>query len=242
MARGQAIKYPRRRIVRALLRSTTSLLVRALSKHEYVGLEHGPPAGQVILAANHFDFTDPALVLSASPRMVEFIGGANRPNSPTWAQMIPQAWGFIRAYRGGFSRSTFRESLGVLAQGGVLGIFPEGGSWATLLRPARPGLAYIAEQSGAPVVPISITGAENVIGGPRRPLRIEFHPPLTAPVIMDKSGRREALDAFGDEVMSVIAQGLPDAQRGKFSSDPGARQAALAVSDFPFLSDDMRGG
>ena len=111
-----------------------------------------------------------------------------------------------------------------------MGIFPEGGSWATLLRPPRPGLAYIAEQSGAPVLPISIAGAENLIGGSSRRLRIEFHLPLVAQVIMDKSRRREALDAFDDEVMSVIAQGSPDAQRGKFSSDPGARQAALAVS------------
>ena len=91
-------------------------------------------------------------------------------------------------------------------------------------------------------MPISIAGAENVIGGSRRPLRIEFHPLLVASVIMDKSRRREALDAFDDEVMLVIAQGLPDAQRGKFSSHPGARQAALAASDFPFHSDEMRGG
>ena len=77
----------------------------------------------MILAASHFNFIDPPLVLYASPRMVEFIGGAKRPNSPTWAQLIPQAWGFIRAYRGGFSRSTFRLSLSVLQQGGVLGIF-----------------------------------------------------------------------------------------------------------------------
>ena len=80
----------------------------------------------------------------------------------------------------------------MLAQGGVLGNSPACGSWATLLRQARSGLADIAEKNGAPVVQISITGAENVIGGPRRPFRIEFHPPLTAPVIMDKSGRREA--------------------------------------------------
>ena len=125
----------------------------------------------------------------------------------------------------------------MLAHGGVLGIFPESGSWAMLLRPARPGLAYIAEQSGAPVMPISIVGAENVIGGSRRPLRIEFHPPLAALLIME----REALDALDDEVMSVIAQGSPDAQRGKFSSDPGARQAALAASA-SFHSDEMRGG
>ena len=75
------------------------------------------------MADNQFNFVEPALVLYASPRMVEFIGDANRPNSPLWAQMIPQFWSFIRAYRGGFSRSTFRRSLSVLKQGGVLGIF-----------------------------------------------------------------------------------------------------------------------
>ena len=110
-----------------------------------------------------------------------------------------------------------------------MSIFPEGGSWATLLRPARPGLAYIAEQSGAPVVPISIAGAENVIGGSRRPLRIEFHPPLAAPLIMDKRGRREALDAFDDEVMSVIAQGLPDAREVNFPVTPSAAGGASGI-------------
>ena len=242
MRKRYPIPYPRRAISRAVLRQLSGRLIHLLSDLQITGLEHVPARGPVILAANHFNFVDPPLVLYASPRTVEFIGGANRPNAPTWAQMIPQTWGFIRAYRGGYSRSTFRESLGVLAQGGVLGIFPEGGSWASLLRPARPGLAYIAEQSGAQVVPISITGAEDLIGGPKRPVSIAFHTPLASPVITSKRTRRQALDAFGDQVMSVIAQGLPDAQRGKFSSDADAREAARAVSDFPFHRAEMRGG
>tara|TARA_B100001057_G_scaffold99159_1_gene95930 strand:- start:10676 stop:10921 length:246 start_codon:yes stop_codon:yes gene_type:complete len=81
-----------------------------------------------------------------------------------------------------------------------------------------------------------------LIGGPKRPVSIAFHTPLAAPVITSKRTRRQALDAFGDEVMSVIAQGLPDAQRGKFSSDADAREAARAVSDFPFHREEMRGG
>jgi 1-acyl-sn-glycerol-3-phosphate acyltransferase len=175
--------------------------------------------------------------------MVEFIGGANRPNSPLWSRLIPQLWGFIRAYRGGFSRSTFKESLSVLAQGGVLGIFPEGGSWASLLRPARPGLAYIAEQSQASVVPISITGAEELLGGPRRPVKIEFHPAMAPPQVFGGGkARRAELDAYGDHVMAQIATGLPDPQRGKFSTDAQAREAALAVSDFPFHAEELRGG
>ena len=242
MARRQAITYPRRRLVRGLLRGVSSALIHTLSKLELVGREHVPLTGKVILAANHFDFVDPALVLYASPRMVEFIGGANRPNSPGWAQQIPKAWGFIPAYRGGFSRSTFDLSLSVLEQGGVLGVFPEGGSWANLLRPARPGLPFIAEKSGASVVPVSISGAENVLGGPRRTLAIRFHPPVAPPTIDRGSPRRAQLDAYGENIMSIIASGLPDAQRGRFSSDPDARAAALAVSDFPFHGEHLRGG
>ena len=242
MVRRQAIKYPRRRLIRGILRGVSGGLIHVLSKVEVFGREHVPPTGRLILAANHFDFVDPALVLYASPRMVEFIGGANRPNSPGWAQKIPKAWGFIPAYRGGFSRSTFDLSLSVLAQGGVLGIFPEGGSWANLLRPARPGLPFIAEKSGASVVPVSISGAEKVLGGPRRRLAIRFHPPVAPPTIDKRGPRRAQLDAYGETIMSIIASGLPDEQRGKFSSDPNARAAALAVSDFPFLGEELRGG
>ena len=237
------MKYPRRRVARAVLRAVTGRLIRLLGDLEVVGAEHVPASGPVILAANHFNFVDPPLVLYASPRMVEFIGGANRPNSPLWSRLIPQLWGFIRAYRGGFSRSTFKQSLSVLEQGGVLGIFPEGGSWASLLRPARPGLAYIAEQSQASVVPISITGAEELLGGPRRRVKIEFHPAMAPPQISGGGkARRAELDAYGDHVMAQIATGLPDPQRGKFSTDAQAREAALAVSDFPFHAEELRGG
>ena len=157
--------------------------------------------------------------------------------------MIPQLWGFIRAYRGGFSRSTFKQSLSVLAQDGVLGIFPEGGSWASLLRPARPGLAYIALQSQASVVPISITGAEDLLGGPRRGVKIQFHPAMAPPqASVGGKARRAELDAYGDQVMAQIATGLPEGQRGKFSTDSAARDAALAVSDFPFHAEELRGG
>lgn len=242
MKRAYKIKYPRRRLVRAILRFLTRFLVHRLGKLELIGLENVPASGPVILAANHFNFVDPPLLLATSPRLVEFIGGAERPNSPFWSQMIPQMWGFIRAYRGGYGRSTFRESLGVLEQGGVLGVFPEGGSWAALLRPARPGVAYLAAQSGAVVVPISICGATDLLGNGKSPVSLQFHPPMAAPVITSRgTARRAALDAYGEEVMAVIASGLPDAQRGMFSSDADAREAALAVSDYPFHEESMRG-
>ena len=46
----------------------------------------------------------------------------------------------------------------LLKRGGIIGIFPEGGNWATVLRPARPGPAYLATQTGAPLLPVGIDG------------------------------------------------------------------------------------
>jgi hypothetical protein len=54
--------------------------------------------------------------------------------------------------------------------------------------------------------------------------------------------RRAQLDAYGEQVMAQIATGLPDWQRGQFSTDAAARAAALAVSDFPFHAEALRGG
>lgn len=84
-----------------MLRQLSGRLIRLLSDLQITGLEQVLARGQIILTANHFNFVDPPLVLYASPRTVEFTVGADRPNAPTWAQMIPQTWGFIRAYRGG---------------------------------------------------------------------------------------------------------------------------------------------
>lgn len=242
MGKADHIRYPRRRAVRRVLRAMTGRLIHHFGELDVQGLENVPREGPVILAANHFNFVDPPLLLYTSPRMVEFIGGAQRPNSPFWAQMIPKMWGFIRAYRGGFSRSTLRQAISVLDQEGVLGIFPEGGSWAALLRPARPGLGFIAQQASAPVVPISICGAENLLGGQKQPVTVIFHPSVAPPqTTLKGKARRAELDAYSDVIMAQIARGLPDAQRGKFASAPDARAAAEAVSAYPFDAPDMRG-
>ena len=239
---GYSLKYPRKTRRRRVLRGVIGFLVNRLGDLEIEGEEHIPASGPVIIAANHFNFVDPPLLIYATPRMVEFIGGAQRPNAPFWAKQIPKWYGFIHAFRGGYGRSTFRQSLDVLKQDGVLGIFPEGGSWATLLRPARPGLAYLASKSGAPVVPISIIGAENLIGGKKQPVKIIYHQPVPAPVITATGrDRRLALDQFSQTIMARIASGLPDDQRGMHSTCPEARTAAEAVSAYPYDAPDLRG-
>ena len=50
----------------------------------------------------------------------------------------------------------------VLAQRGVVGIFPEAGSWAAVLRPARPGTAFLAARTGARLMPMGLDGLIDV--------------------------------------------------------------------------------
>ena len=242
MGEAKSIRYPRRTVLRAVMRWLTGRLIRVFGQLELVGLEHVPKQGRVILAANHFNFVDAPLMLYAAPRMLEFIGGANMVDAPFWAKALPKMWGIIPAYRGTYSRSTLRKSLDVLSQEAPLCIFPEGGSWAEIVRPARPGTAMIAQMSGAQVIPVSIIGATDLLKKGRSKVRIIFHPPLEPPMT-DLKGpeRRLVLDEFGDKLMSVIASALPEHQQGKFSADEQIRMDALAVSDFPFEQPHMRG-
>lgn len=224
------------------MRWLTGQLIRVFGTLELEGVENVPMEGKVILAPNHFNFVDAPLMLFAAPRQLEFIGGANMVDAPFWAKALPKMWGIIPAYRGGYSRSTIRKALDVLDQGAPLCVFPEAGSWAEMVRPARPGTAMIANMSGARVVPISIVNASKLLKKGRATVRIIFHPPIDPP-ITDKKGpeRRLVFDEFGDKLMEVIASGLPEHQRGKFSQDEQVRIDALAVSDFPFEQDHMRG-
>ena len=106
---------------------------------------------------------------------------------------------------------------------------------------ARIGL--IAEKSQASVVPVSITGAEDLLGGPKRPVKIEFHSAIAPPQTGGRGKvRRAELDAMEIKSWHRSRQACRIASEGKFSTEPAAREAALAVSDFPFHIEELRGG
>ena len=98
-----------------------------------------PSSGPLLLVANHFHYADPVAVVTCVPWTTEFIGGAQMPNAPAAVTIIPKMWGILPVHRGKASRDALRHATTILAHGGILGIFPEAGSWATVLRPARPG-------------------------------------------------------------------------------------------------------
>lgn len=240
--------YPRRRVIRFILRQAAGVAFRLVSRLEIEGRENLPKEGPVILAANHFHFADPVALLYSSRRQVEFIGGFRFPNAPKIVHFFPSLWGYFPVHRGGYSRASLQYALNVLGKGGVVGIFPEGGSWARVLRPPRPGTAFLAANSGAPVVPIAIQGFPKLFNSLRPHLKITIGRPI-GPFTGEAAGevaepgklRRNGRDHIGEEVMRAIAAMLPEEERGIYATDAAIREAAEEAARYPFDHGAMRG-
>jgi 1-acyl-sn-glycerol-3-phosphate acyltransferase len=235
--------YPRRRFTRRVLRQLSRAAFALLTDLHIEGTENLPQGGPLIVVANHFNYADPVAVVRATPWPLDFLGGFQMPDAPPWVTWIPKAWGTYRVRRGGASRRAIRASLSVLAQDGVLGIFPEGGSWADVLRPARPGTAYLAARTGAPLLPIGLDGLTEIFPklwrGRRARVTIRIGPPFGP---FQREGRRrperEELEGIGDEIMRHIAALLPPERHGVYSADPELRRAAQEVAAWPFADAD----
>ncbi|NPV42221.1 MAG: 1-acyl-sn-glycerol-3-phosphate acyltransferase [Anaerolineae bacterium] len=226
---------PLRRLLQFLARG----LLGALTEMEVEGEENFPKSGPLIMVGNHFSFVDPAVFVSIAPWPMDFIGGAVTPHAPKIVQFIPRLWGYLPVYRGTGSTYALKEADRILKSGGVVGIFPEGGSWAQVLRPARPGAALLTATAGAPLLPVGLTGFPKVFSslkeGKRAKVRIRIGKPFGPfKIFGSRYERRHQLDKIGDEIMSHIAELIPQEEAGLYSKDPKVREAAKGTEYYPW--------
>lgn len=231
--------YPRRYALRTLLRPVIHAAFAVLADVRITGRENLPEGGPLLLVANHFSFVDPVAMLRAVPWPVEFIGGLQMPNAPPSVTWLPKLWGYYPVHRGTFSTDALRAARAILEQDGVLGIFPEAGNWATVLRPARPGAAYLAVETGARILPLGFANLNDIFPrlrqGKRARVTIRIGKPF-GPFRAEGRGRerRPRLDAIGHQIMERIAQLIPPEKRGHYSDDPAIRAAARGTEIYPW--------
>jgi 1-acyl-sn-glycerol-3-phosphate acyltransferase len=232
-------QYPRRRAIRAVLRRLSSLAFAVLTDFEVIGRENLPETGPLLVVGNHFSFIDPVAMIHATPWPLEFVGGFNNPSAPPVVTWIPKVWGRYPVFRGTGSRYALRGAEAVMAQQGVLGIFPEGGSWAPVLRRARPGVAFLAARTGAQILPMGFDGLIDVFPrlrkGRRAKATVRIGVPF-GPFAATGRGRerRRQLEEIGHRIMEHIAELIPPERRGLYSDDPALREAAEAVAAYPW--------
>lgn len=228
--------------MRRFLRELAGLTYFFICDLRIVGRENLPPTGPAILVANHFHYSDPVAIMRLSRRQVEFIGGFRFFVGPKYLHFLPRLWGYIPAFRGGYSRRTLDAALSVLNSGGVIAIFPEGGAWASVLRPARRGAAYLALESQVPVIPVGLDGFDALFRTWRPRITIRVGKPIGPFRTEDGARRRRAqIDEIGEAIMRSIATLIPRERHGVFSDDPRLRAEAEKVADFPFEKEGMRG-
>lgn len=150
-------------------------LMYGLFRPRVLGAWRVPAAGPVILAVNHSHNIDGPMLMGTAPRPVHFLIKKEAFIGPL--DPFLRGIGQLKVDRTTADRTAITHALGVLADGGVLGIFPEGtrgeGNFASL----RTGLAYFAVRSGAPIVPVAVLGSTE-----RRGRLISALPPLRSRV------------------------------------------------------------
>lgn len=210
-----------------------------VSQLEINGAENLPESGPLILVGNHFSFVDPVSFVRVAPWEIEFLGGAETPHAPKVSRIIPFLWGYHPLYRGTGAKDSIRAAEGILTEGKVLAIFPEGGNWAAVLRPPRPGTAFLAVKTGAPLLPIGLVGMTEIFPslkrGRRAKIQVNIGKPF-GPFKAEGHGKelRDQLDEIGHEIMRHIAELLPQEVRGHYSDDPAIREAARGTEIYPW--------
>ncbi|WP_114422216.1 lysophospholipid acyltransferase family protein [Nocardioides houyundeii] len=197
-------------------------LARAVWRPEVSGLEHVPRTGGVILASNHLSFADSMVIPVVVPRRVVFLAKSDYFDGPGLRGALVRGWfqgmGMLPVDRDDSraALSSLDVALEVLARGEAFGIYPEGTrSRDGRLYRGRTGMAHLALSAGVPVVPVGLSGTQELQPvGARLPrlvkVRVSFGEPMDftgadAGVPAGRA-RREVTDAVMARIAALSGQ------------------------------------
>lgn len=206
------------------IRLPVNAALRPLIGLRIVGWRNTPPSGPVIVVSNHLHNFDPVVLGAVLPRPIFYMGKRELFVHPVLS-WIWRSFGAFPVNRDAIDRAALRHVLTLLSEGLVVGLFPEGTRSLTgALSAAHPGVALLALQSGAPILPVGITGTEALpfdakaaaAGRSRRGrVRVVVGRPFTLPP--RRPGEKQNLAATTDQIMLEVAALLPPAYRGVYA-------------------------
>ena len=138
------------------------IIFKLIFRQKVTGQENIPKDGPFIIVANHSSLLDPIILgVSIKPKII-FVAAAYLFEI-RWLGYLLRKANSIPVQRENDIKA-IKQSLKILQQGGVLGIFPEGGIDRQKNNlPVRAGAAYLATKVGVTIVPIKIKGADKVL-------------------------------------------------------------------------------
>lgn len=197
-----------------ILKIILTPLLRIFYRVRVEGQDHLPKSGPVILAANHRSFLDSIFIPMIVRRRVTFVAKAEYFDDPKTAWFFRAVGQIpIRREGGSASEGALAAARGVLEDGGVFGIYPEGTRTRDgYLHKGKTGVARLALSTGAPIVPVGLIGTDECQPTdaklPRlfRKVTIRFGPPLAMGHYVGREDDRLVLRQITDELMFEIGE------------------------------------
>ena len=215
-----ALDYDRFSRTQRLARGIVRVFFAAGARVRVQGLENMPSRGPFIVAANHLCLLDVPLVMTVMERPVILLADDWLWKNRATRWIVGDVGNAIFVGGDGTrEEAALADSLAVLRTGGIIGLSPEGAISTTgELTPARPGIAYLASQSGVPVVLIGLWGHQRLANSwwrLRRPeVTIRIGQPISLP--QGPTSARE-LEERTDMIMRALASLLPPEFRGAYA-------------------------
>ena len=212
------------KIFRQVVHLVCRILVFLLTRREIKGKENVPRKGPLLIVANHTSMADQYFIAINVKRRIMYMAKEELFRRLP-INLLVQAFGAFPVRRGGMDRRALNQAYQVLDGGLALFMFPEGTrSRNGQLQPAFPGSALIALHNNVPILPIAITGLENVWRGPlwwlahrhQVTVRIKFGRPFYLPASEGKV-TSQRLREQADFIMERIAELLPPEYRGYYA-------------------------
>jgi 1-acyl-sn-glycerol-3-phosphate acyltransferase len=210
-----------------LTRRAVSFVLGLLARRQVSGLENIPRQGPCLLVFNQMSVFDTPLLSVMVPRAdVTGLVARDYRRNPFYRVLVEWGGGlWIRRNSG--DRAGLKAGLGALRRGCAVGISPEGRRSPTgALVAGKPGPAFLARHSGAPIVPVAFANTENMAASLKRLKRPTISIRVGAPFALPPAAggaRKARMRDDTDRIMCRIAALLPPRYHGVYADHPYLR-------------------